>query len=53
MVTENRPEVWLRGPLNDIPIFLQPVAHALLQAKEEVTSLMADFEDELLWNKVA
>lgn len=47
------PEVWLRGPLNDIPALLQPVAHALLQAREELNELMADFPDLLLWNKVA
>ena len=29
-------ELWLRGPLPSIPALLQPVAHALLQAKEEI-----------------
>lgn len=43
------PEVWLRGPLPDVPALLQPVAHALLQAREDVTKLMADFPDALLW----
>lgn len=43
------PEVWLRGPLPDVPPLLQPVAHALLQAREEVEVLMSDFEEELLW----
>src|SRR5206468_4822340 len=47
------PEVWLRGPLNNIPALLQPVAHALLQAREELNELMADFPDSLLWIKVA
>ena len=47
------PEVWLRGPLKDIPALLQPVAHALLQAREELNELMADFPDSLLWEKVA
>jgi uncharacterized damage-inducible protein DinB len=32
---------------------VQPVAHALLQAKEEVTELMRDFPEEHLWNKPA
>ncbi|MBL4675940.1 MAG: DinB family protein [Mucilaginibacter sp.] len=49
----NLPEVWLRGPLADIPALLQPVAHALLQAREELNRLMQDFPDELLWEKVA
>jgi uncharacterized damage-inducible protein DinB len=37
------PEVWLRGPLPGVPPLLQPVAHALLQAREEVTEIMVDF----------
>lgn len=47
------PEVWLRGPLNDVPALLQPVAQALLQAREEVGELMAGFPDDKLWDKVA
>jgi uncharacterized damage-inducible protein DinB len=31
-----RPEVWLRGPVAGVPALLQPVAHSLLQAAEEV-----------------
>lgn len=46
-------EVWLRGPVENIPSLLQPVAHALLQAREEVNELMKDFPDELLWIKPA
>ena len=49
----SRPEVWLRGPLDDIPALLQPVAHALLQAREELEALMLDFPDVLLWQKPA
>ncbi len=48
-----KPEVWLRGPLPGIPPLLQPVAHALLQAREEVNALMADFPDHLLWQTPA
>ena len=47
----SRPEVWLRGPLPDIPGLLQPVAHALLQAREEVVTLMEGFEEERLWTR--
>lgn len=43
------PEVWLRGPVGGISPLLQPVAHALLQAKEEVSYLMQNFPDALLW----
>jgi len=42
-MSENLPEVWLRGPLPAVPPLLQPVAHALLQAREEVTALLAGF----------
>lgn len=53
MHDRNLPEVWLRGPLDNIPALLQPVAHALLQAKEEIGTLMKDFPDKLLWQNVA
>ena len=45
------PEVWLRSPLPDVPALLQPVAHALLQAREEVVAEMAGFREELLWER--
>lgn len=48
----SKPEVWLRGPLYDIPALLQPVAHALLQAREEVNGLMQGFPDNLLWERL-
>jgi uncharacterized damage-inducible protein DinB len=46
-------EVWLRGPLPDIPALLQPVAHALLQAREEVDELVKGFPEQLLWTRPA
>jgi uncharacterized damage-inducible protein DinB len=53
MAPQPKLEVWLRGPLPDLPPLLQPVAHALLQAHEEVHELMADFPEELLWERPA
>ena len=47
-MSQNLPEVWLRGPLSAVPPLLQPVAHALLQAREEVTELMANFPADKL-----
>ena len=41
-------EVWQRGPVGGVPALLQPVAHALLQAREELTDLLVDFPDALL-----
>lgn len=34
------PEVWLRGPVDGIPSILQPVAHSLLQCREEVAKIL-------------
>ena len=42
-MSQSLPEMWLRGPLPEVPPLLQPVAHALLQAREEVTEIMASF----------
>ncbi|QKJ30219.1 DinB family protein [Mucilaginibacter mali] len=53
MSNVKRPEVWLRGPLPNIPALLQPVAHALLQAREEINEMTVGFPDDKLWNKVA
>ena len=36
-------EVWLRGSVPQVPPLLQPVAHALLQAREEVAEYLAGF----------
>jgi uncharacterized damage-inducible protein DinB len=47
------PEAWLRGPVDGVPNLLQPVAHALLQAREEARSLLQNFPAELLWNRPA
>lgn len=53
MAQSKQPEVWLRGPLTGIPALVQPVAHALLQAKEEIHEMMNDFPIELLWQRPA
>ena len=44
-----KPEVWLRGALPDIPPLLQPVAHGLLQCREEITSALAGLTPIQLW----
>ena len=46
-------EYWLRGPVSGIPALLQPAAHALLQAREEVNLLMDGFAPEKLWARPA
>jgi hypothetical protein len=52
-MTGSRPEAWLRGPVEGVPPLLQPVAHALLQAAEEVDALLDDFPEERLWERPA
>jgi hypothetical protein len=47
----NLPEVWLRGPVAEIPPLLQPVAHALLQAVEDVRKAMEPLTVAHLWAK--
>src|SRR5688572_18727200 len=43
------PEVWLRGPVPEIDPFLMPVAHALIQAKEDVDRMGPRLNADLLW----
>jgi uncharacterized damage-inducible protein DinB len=47
------PEVWLRGAIENIPALLQPVVHALLQAREEINAIMQSFPEQKLWEKPA
>lgn len=42
-------EVWLRGPVPDIPGLLQPVAHGLLQCREELTAKLTGLTPEQIW----
>lgn len=53
MNTLQSPEVWLRGKLPSVPDLLQPVAHALLQAKEEINNYLQQFDETLLWKRPA
>jgi hypothetical protein len=45
----NAPEVWLRGPVPDVGPGVQPVAHALLQAREDVCRILPGTTREQLW----
>lgn len=42
-------EVWQRGPIEGVSALLQPVAHAFLQAVEDVENEMENFPPDLLW----
>ena len=48
MDSSNPLEIWLRGPVPGVPPLLQPVAHALLQARDELNAAMLDFPPALL-----
>lgn len=47
------PEFWLRGSVKNISPLLQPVAHALLQSRQEINEMMQNFPKEKLWDKPA
>lgn len=45
------PEVWLRGPLPEYPPLLVPVAHAFLQAREDVERLARTVPAAHVWQR--
>ena len=49
MAEEKKQEVWLRGPVDGIAAMLQPVAHSLMQAREEVEGHLSGVTTEQLW----
>jgi hypothetical protein len=42
-------EVWLRGPVPGIADILQPVAHALLQVREEMDRSLPSLDADVVW----
>lgn len=47
------PDAWLKGPVAGVPAPLQPVAHALLNARIEIESVLKDATDAELWSRPA
>ena len=45
----SEPEVWLRGPIEDVAPLLQPVAHGLLQCRLEVRATLPSLTAAELW----
>ena len=43
------PEAWLRGPVDGVDSFLQPAAHALVQAREDLDRAIAGISTDQLW----
>ena len=46
------PEAWLRGPVPDVPQLLQPVAHALVGAREDIEATVEPLSAEQWWRRV-
>lgn len=47
----DKPEAWLRGPVEGIDPMLMPVAHALIQAREDVEALVAQVPEGRVWER--
>lgn len=45
----SQPEVWLRGQVPAIPALLQPVAHGLMQCREEVAARLTGLTPDQIW----
>ncbi|HEY7440885.1 MAG TPA: DinB family protein [Vicinamibacterales bacterium] len=45
------PEVWLRGPVPEVPAELMPAAHALLQIAEELDRLVTTLSFSEVWDR--
>ena len=45
----NAPEIGLTGPVPDIPALLQPVAHSLLQSRDELHATLASLAPADVW----
>src|SRR5688500_14964036 len=49
----SKPEAWLRGPVDGVPALLQPVAHALIQVREEIDALVSPLSPAQIWEQPA
>lgn len=46
-----QPQVWLRGPVHGIPPLLLPVAHSLIQAREDAVHAVSGVPGDVLWER--
>ncbi len=51
MTKQAKPEVWMRGPIANIPSLLQPVAHALLQVEEDIQAVLESVSEQQIWER--
>lgn len=49
MADTPHPDVWLRGPVEGVDGLLLPLAHALVQAREDIQKLAASVPPEHVW----
>src|SRR6476660_2955238 len=47
--TTPQPETWMRGPIDGIDPMLMPVAHALMQAREELERIATEIPSDRIW----
>jgi len=50
-MASTRAEAWLRGPLDGVPPLLMPVAHALVQAREDLQEAASGLSSAELWSR--
>src|SRR4030095_2012281 len=50
-MADEQPEVWLRGPVQGFDPLLMPVAHALLQVREDLERLAARVPAQHVWQR--
>jgi len=51
MSTTPQPEAWMRGPIEGIDPMLMPVAHALVQAREDLEQLVSLVPADQVWTR--
>ena len=49
MTSLNQPEPWLRGPVHGVPPALQPAAHALIMAREDIDEAVSGLTADEVW----
>jgi uncharacterized damage-inducible protein DinB len=50
-MTDRNIEVWMRGPVPGFEPYVQPIAQALLQVKEDVNALAASLPETHVWTR--
>ncbi|HEY3162635.1 MAG TPA: DinB family protein [Vicinamibacterales bacterium] len=51
MSTTTQPEVWMRGPIEGVDPMLMPVAHALIQVREDLGELVSNIPAGHVWQR--